>query len=59
MTHAPNVRPDQSASRSWLPDAALGLTILIWASTFLVTKAAFEHISVLAFIAVRFAGSRK
>jgi drug/metabolite transporter (DMT)-like permease len=38
----------------WLPEAALGLTILIWSSTFLVTKSAFEHISVLAFIAVRF-----
>ena len=46
-------QPEQ-ATRSWLPEAALGLTILIWASTFLVTKAAFEHISVLAFISVRF-----
>jgi len=47
------VQPEP-VTRSWLPEAALGLTILIWASTFLVTKAAFEHISVLAFIAVRF-----
>jgi drug/metabolite transporter (DMT)-like permease len=42
------------AGRSLLPEAALGLTILIWASSFLVTKAAFSHFSVMAFIFVRF-----
>lgn len=45
--------PEQVA-RNWMPDAALGLTLLIWASTFLVTKALFAHISVFTYIAVRF-----
>ncbi len=47
-------RPE-SPARDWKPDAALGLTLLIWASTFLVTKSLFSHISVFAYIAVRFA----
>jgi drug/metabolite transporter (DMT)-like permease len=50
----PNPNRGGSLAQPWLPEAALGATILIWSSTFLVTKSAFTHISVLAFIAVRF-----
>lgn len=44
----------ERVTRSWLPDAALALTLLIWGSAFLVTKAIFTNISVFAYIAVRF-----
>lgn len=56
MTATAEAESDRSrkAGHNWLPDAALALTLLIWASTFLVTKELFDHLSVFAYIAVRF-----
>jgi drug/metabolite transporter (DMT)-like permease len=57
MTAAVETEADQHrhTTRDWKPDAALAFTLLIWASTFLVTKELFTHISVFAYMAVRFA----
>ena len=42
--------------RNRLPELALLLVVVVWASTFVLTKQAFYEISPLAFAFVRFAG---
>ncbi len=45
-------RPDSQIA--FLPELALLATVTFWASTFIVTKDAFEQIEVMAFVFVRF-----
>ena len=37
-----------------LPELALLITVTLWATTFIVTKDAFQHIAVMAFVFIRF-----
>lgn len=39
---------------AFLPELALLTTVTLWATTFIVTKDAFEHIEVMAFVFIRF-----
>lgn len=43
-----------TGSQSFVPELALLATVTLWASTFIVTKDAFTHFDVMAFIFVRF-----
>jgi len=43
-------------SGRWLPEVGLVSVVLVWASTFVLTKQAFLEMSPLAFAGVRFAG---
>jgi drug/metabolite transporter (DMT)-like permease len=53
-TRTDSIESVPAARTAFLPELALLLTVTLWASTFIVTKDAFTHFDVMAFIFVRF-----
>ena len=54
MTKPEPIESQPPAKYPFLPELALLTTVTLWASTFIVTKDAFTHIDVMAFVFIRF-----
>jgi drug/metabolite transporter (DMT)-like permease len=48
------IESQPTAKGAFLPELALLTTVTLWATTFIVTKDAFTHIDVMAFVFIRF-----
>jgi len=48
------IESQPAAKYAFLPELALLTTVTLWATTFIVTKDAFTHIDVMAFVFIRF-----
>ncbi|MCA9860964.1 MAG: EamA family transporter [Thermomicrobiales bacterium] len=53
-TRTESIESQSAGERAFLPELALLTTIALWASTFIVTKDAFSHFHVMAFVFARF-----
>lgn len=53
-TRTDSIESRPTSRTAFLPELALLATVTFWATTFIVTKDAFEHIEVMAFVFVRF-----
>lgn len=53
-TRTDSIESPATSKSAFLPELALLTTVSLWASTFIVTKDAFEHIEVMAFVFIRF-----
>jgi drug/metabolite transporter (DMT)-like permease len=54
VTQTESIDAAPAAKHAFLPELALLTTVTLWASTFIVTKDAFTHFDVMAFVFVRF-----
>jgi drug/metabolite transporter (DMT)-like permease len=54
VTHTDPIESRPAARSAFLPELALLTTVTLWATTFIVTKDAFTHINVMAFVFIRF-----
>ncbi len=53
-TESDPIESQPAAKHVFLPELALLTTVTLWATTFIVTKDAFTHINVMAFVFIRF-----
>lgn len=53
-TRTESLQAPPAARQTLLPELALLTTVTLWASTFIITKDAFTHFNVMAFIFIRF-----
>lgn len=53
-TRTEPIETADAAKHAFLPELALLTTVTLWASTFIVTKDAFTHMEVMAFVFIRF-----